>query len=130
MSPVNEEDSASLAWAERRGFREVGRNSLLVLDLEGVEAPAVDPPRGVEVVSWAERPDLSRGLYEVAREAYPDVPGDELEEMARSRNGCGWTCRARETARRRRSSPSPATRSSATRSSRSVTLGPRSRSTT
>ena len=82
MSPVNEEDSASLAWAERRGFREVGRNSLLVLDLEGVEAPAVDPPHGVEVVTWAERPDLSRGLYEVAREAYPDVPGDELEEMA------------------------------------------------
>ena len=82
MAPVAEDDAASLAWAERRGFREVGRHSLLVLDLENVEASAIDPPEGVEVVTWAERPDLSHGIYEVAREAYPDVPGDELEEMA------------------------------------------------
>jgi GNAT superfamily N-acetyltransferase len=81
LGPVDENDPASLAWAERRGFREVGRNSLLVLDLEDVEAPSVDPPDGVEIVSWAARPELSRGIYEVAREAYPDVPG-EGEEMA------------------------------------------------
>ena len=30
---VAEDDEASLAWADRRGFREVGRNSRLVLDL-------------------------------------------------------------------------------------------------
>jgi GNAT superfamily N-acetyltransferase len=82
MSPVREDDPASLAWAERRGFREVGRNSLLVLDLAGVEAPAVDPPTGIEIVPWAERPDLIRGIYEVACDAYPDVPGEADQEMA------------------------------------------------
>jgi GNAT superfamily N-acetyltransferase len=81
LGPVAEDDPGSLAWTERRGFREVGRNSLLVLDLEKVEAPSVDPPEGVEIVSWAERPELARGMYGVAREAYPDVPG-EGEEMA------------------------------------------------
>jgi GNAT superfamily N-acetyltransferase len=81
LGTVAEDDPASLAWAERRGFREVGRNSLLVLDLDRVEAPSTDPPAGIEVVSWAERPELARGMYEVACEAYPDVPG-EGEQMA------------------------------------------------
>ena len=40
-------------------------------------APAIDPPPGVEIVTWAERPDLSQGMYEVACEANPDVPGEE-----------------------------------------------------
>jgi mycothiol synthase len=80
LGPVAEDDHASLAWAERRGFREVERNSLLVLDLEDIERPSVEPPDGIEIVTWAERPELARGIYEVAREAYPDVPG-EGEEM-------------------------------------------------
>ena len=63
-------------WADRRGFREVGRSSRLVLDLTAIEAPAVDPPEGVEIVTWAERPDLARAIYEVACEAYPDEPGE------------------------------------------------------
>jgi GNAT superfamily N-acetyltransferase len=82
MSPVREDDPVSLAWAERRGFHEVGRNSLLVLDLEAVEAPAVDPPDGIEIVTWADRPELAHGTYDVAREAYPDVPGEDEAEMA------------------------------------------------
>ena len=28
-------------------------------------------------MTWAERPDLTRAIYEVACEAYPDVPGEE-----------------------------------------------------
>ena len=80
-SSVREEDPASLAWVERRGFREVGRNSTLVLDLAGAEEPAVDPPDGVEIVSWAERPGVERGMYEVALEAYPDIPGQEDEQL-------------------------------------------------
>jgi mycothiol synthase len=82
MAAVSEDDADSFGWAERRGFREVGRNSLLVLDLEGVEAPEVDPPEGIEIVSWADRPDVARGMYDVAREAYPDVPGEDNDEMA------------------------------------------------
>ena len=76
-----EDDAESLAWVDRRGFREVGRNSRMVLDLTAIEAPAIDPPAGVEIVTWAERPELTPGLYAVACEAYPDVPGDEDTPM-------------------------------------------------
>ena len=81
MGPVKEVDSASLDWANRRGFVEVGRNSVLALDLTTIEAPAVVPPDGIEITSWAERPDATPGMYEVAMEAYPDVPGEEDAEM-------------------------------------------------
>ena len=77
---VRESDTDSRLWAERRGFGEIGRDSLLVLDLASVD-PEVEPPPGVEIVSWAERPDLARGMYEVAVEAYPDIPGSENDPM-------------------------------------------------
>jgi mycothiol synthase len=82
MGGVKEVDAESLAWAGRRGFVEVGRNSMLVLDLTAIEAPRVHAPDGVEIVSWAERPGVERGMYEVARQAYPDVPGEEEAEIA------------------------------------------------
>jgi len=81
MGPVREDDAVSLGWAARRGFVEVGRNSRLVLDLSTIEAPAVDPPAGIEIATWAERPDVERGMYAVACEAYPDVPGEDDAEM-------------------------------------------------
>ena len=76
-SSVLEDDPESLTWAENRGFREVGRTSTLVLDLTEIEEPAIDPPAGIEIVSWAERPQLAAALYDVACEAYPDIPGEE-----------------------------------------------------
>jgi GNAT superfamily N-acetyltransferase len=79
---VSEVDDASLGWAGRRGFVEVGRNSRLVLDLDTIQAPAVEPPDGIEIVSWAERPGIERGMYEVYVEAEPDVPGEEDVEVA------------------------------------------------
>ena len=82
MGSVKENDDASLSWADRRGFVEVGRNSLLALALTAIDSPAVEPPRGIEIVSWAERPDAAAGMYEVAFEAYPDVPGEEDAEVA------------------------------------------------
>jgi RimJ/RimL family protein N-acetyltransferase len=78
---VAEDDEASLGWAERRGFREVGRESRLVLDLGPIEAPVVDPPAGIEVVTWAERPGIERELYEVYVEAEPDIPGEDQNEL-------------------------------------------------
>ena len=39
------------------------------------------PPPGVEIVTWAERPELAAGLYEVAREATPDIPGAEEDDI-------------------------------------------------
>jgi GNAT superfamily N-acetyltransferase len=81
LVPVAEGDPDSLAWAERRGFREVAREGLLVLDLTAITAPAVAPPEGIEVVTWADRPELARGMYAVASEAYPDIPGEEDDEI-------------------------------------------------
>ncbi len=81
LGELREVDADSIAWAERRGFVEVGRNSKLVLDLAGLDPPAVDPPDGIELVTWAERPELARGMYEVSLEAYPDIPGFEDDEL-------------------------------------------------
>ena len=75
--PVQEDDERSLAWAAGRGYTEAGRNSRLVLDLTAIEAPDPAPPPGVEIVTWAERPELAPGMYEVAREAMPDIPGED-----------------------------------------------------
>src|SRR4029077_17489301 len=58
-------------------FAEIGRNSIMALDLAIASVPAVDPPEGVDIVSWAERPDLIRGVYDVYCEAAPDIPGEE-----------------------------------------------------
>jgi GNAT superfamily N-acetyltransferase len=78
---VEEDDEESLGYAGRRGFAEIERNGRMVLDLAGLEPSAVAPPAGVEIVSWAAHPDLARGIYDVAVEAYADVPGAEDEEM-------------------------------------------------
>jgi len=78
---VSDDDPESLSFAERRGFREDRREKGVALRLAEIEAPAVEPPDGIEIVSWAERPELSRGIYEVALEASPDVPGWEDEIM-------------------------------------------------
>ena len=79
---INERDETSLAWAERRGFTEVGRNSMLRLDLALVQRPEIDPPAGITISSLAASPGAIRGMYEVACEAYPDIPGEESSAMA------------------------------------------------
>jgi GNAT superfamily N-acetyltransferase len=79
--PVSEDDEGSLAWAAHHGYTEAGRNSRLVLDLTKLDAPAPSPPEGVEIVTWAERPELAAGMYEVAREAVPDIPGEEDDDI-------------------------------------------------
>ncbi|MHB1243107.1 MAG: GNAT family N-acetyltransferase [Gaiellaceae bacterium] len=79
--PVQEDDERSLAWARRRGYAEAGRRSRLVLDLTAIEALDPAPPDGVEIVSWADRPELAAGMYEVAREAVPDIPGEEEDDI-------------------------------------------------
>ena len=76
-----EEDAESQAYAARRGFVEIERYPRMLLDLASIEEPRVEPPEGVRIVTWAERPELARGIYEVAVEAYADVPGGESEEM-------------------------------------------------
>jgi GNAT superfamily N-acetyltransferase len=77
---VADDDPESLEFAHRRGFVEERREKGVSLDLTAIEAPSVESPDGVEIVSWAERPELARGIYEVSVETSPDVPGSEDEE--------------------------------------------------
>jgi GNAT superfamily N-acetyltransferase len=79
--PVAEDDPVSLGWSAARGYEEAGRNSRMVLDLTAIEAPPVEPPPGIEIVTWADRPDLDEGLWEVAREAGRDIPGEEETDV-------------------------------------------------
>jgi GNAT superfamily N-acetyltransferase len=79
---VADNDPGSLAFAERRGFVEERREKGVALDLTAIEPPVVQPPADVEIVAWAERPELVRGMFEVSVEASPDVPGYEEEEHA------------------------------------------------
>jgi GNAT superfamily N-acetyltransferase len=78
---VADDDGESLGFALRRGFVEDRREKGVALRLAEIEPPRVEPPPGVEIVTWAERPELARGIYEVAVEAFPDVPGWEDELM-------------------------------------------------
>jgi GNAT superfamily N-acetyltransferase len=74
-------DPDSLAWATRRGYRERGREDLFVLELRNAELPRPEPPQGVELTSLADRPELARGVHDVVREAWPDIPGHAGEEI-------------------------------------------------
>ena len=78
---IAEDDEATIAWAAARGFEEVGRNSRLVLDLTSIDAPEAKPPDGIEIVTWADRPELARGLWEVSCEASRDIPGEEETDV-------------------------------------------------
>jgi mycothiol synthase len=65
------DDTGSLAFAERFGFREVDRDVEQIRTI-GVE-PWPWPPPGIEVVSLAERPELFERAYEeLALEAFGD----------------------------------------------------------
>ena len=74
-------DEESVAFAERRGFVEIGRELKVALGLTG-DLLRVDPPAGVEIVTWAERPDLVRGIYEAYCEGSADIPGEEGSELS------------------------------------------------
>jgi mycothiol synthase len=68
------EDPGAFAFAQRFGFREVGRQVEQVRAIgEHEEQP--DPVDGIEIVSLAERPDLFRRTYdEIALQAFEDMP--------------------------------------------------------
>jgi GNAT superfamily N-acetyltransferase len=70
-------DPESLAFAQRRGFSEERRETGLVLSLVDISPPPVQPPAGIEIVTWAQRPELARGMHEVDLEAHRDIPGFE-----------------------------------------------------
>jgi len=74
QTDVSERQPDGLAFLERRGFEAIERMKMVQLDLRGLEPPAIDAPPGIHLATLAERPDLERGVYDVAREAYLDIP--------------------------------------------------------
>jgi GNAT superfamily N-acetyltransferase len=76
QTDVSERQPDGLAFLERLGFEAIERMKMVQLDLRGLDPPSIDPPSGIGLVTLAQRPDLERGVYGVAVEAYPDIPGD------------------------------------------------------
>jgi GNAT superfamily N-acetyltransferase len=75
------DDSESLAFAERFGFREVDRDVEQVRTIGDEPWPV--PPPGIEVLSLAERPELfERAYHELALEAFHDFALDRPIEIS------------------------------------------------
>jgi GNAT superfamily N-acetyltransferase len=72
---LREHDGASRAFLERRGYRVVGGERWVSLDLAAADDVAPDPPPGISIVTRAERPDLTDALFAVAQEGTEDIPG-------------------------------------------------------
>jgi GNAT superfamily N-acetyltransferase len=76
QTDVSERQADGLAFLAAHGFEVIERMKMVQLDLRGLDAPAIDAPSRVHVVTLAERPDLEPGVYGVAVDAYPDIPGE------------------------------------------------------
>ncbi len=75
------DDTASLAFAERFGFREVDRDVEQIRAIGDEAWP--EPPPGIEIVSLAERPELfERAYHELALEAFRDFALDRPIEIS------------------------------------------------
>jgi mycothiol synthase len=77
---VRAADASSLGFAEKRGFKEVGRERDVMLDLSKVDTAAPNPPSGITLVSFSERPDLMQAVFIVDGEVSPDIPSHERHE--------------------------------------------------
>jgi GNAT superfamily N-acetyltransferase len=71
----------AIQFLEHRGFTEhermkVVRLDLATVDIADVERAAAGAPEGIRISSLGDEPDLIHGVYEVALEALPDIPGD------------------------------------------------------
>jgi GNAT superfamily N-acetyltransferase len=74
---VRESDPESREFLERRGFVRVGGEQAVALDLTQIDAPEVDPPDGVSIVTRVEEPDRLEEMYAVSVQADEDIPGSE-----------------------------------------------------
>ena len=72
---IRAHDEESLRYFTRRGFEKVGGEEAVALDLAEADARVPEPPHGVRILSRAEMPDVVEGMYAVAQEAEPDIPG-------------------------------------------------------
>jgi mycothiol synthase len=74
---IRADDENSLLFATRRGFSEVSRDRDVMLDVTKLPPAEPDPPEGIELASFAERPDLLPAVFDGDSEVAPDVPGHE-----------------------------------------------------
>jgi GNAT superfamily N-acetyltransferase len=89
-------DEESFAFAKRFGWREVDRQMEQVRTVGREEPPHA--PDGVELVSLAERPDLSEAVYtQVAVEALADIPVSPPLQVSLEDWERGWTSLAEGT---------------------------------
>jgi GNAT superfamily N-acetyltransferase len=77
---IRADDAASLAFASNRGFREIGRERDVVLDVSSAPI-GVAHVEGIEFTTLAERPDLVQAVYELDVEVSPDVPSHGDSEV-------------------------------------------------
>jgi mycothiol synthase len=80
---VYEDRADALSFLIHRGYNEVGRELQFEMDLVDAAPPSSEPPAGIEIITRAKRPDLVPGMYEVALDAVPDIPGSEGEGPGR-----------------------------------------------
>jgi GNAT superfamily N-acetyltransferase len=78
---VEDSQPDGVSFVGKRGFTEIGRELRVSLDLRTIAVPPVEPPAGIAITTWAERPDLIEEIYDVAVEAMADIPGDEEDEI-------------------------------------------------
>ena len=71
-----EDDAASRGYFERRGYRVVGGERAVVLDLRTHDPEPVELPAGIEIVE--RRPEHVESSFEVARQAGEDIPGSQV----------------------------------------------------
>ena len=76
LGRVTEDRLDAISFLERRGFTAYERMKAVRLDLVGRTPDRVKPPQGVAITSLGEHPELAEGVYAVAAEAYPDIPGE------------------------------------------------------
>jgi GNAT superfamily N-acetyltransferase len=72
---VVESDVESRTYLERRGYRVVGGEKAVALDLMALEPEPAQVQPGVEIVALADRPELAEALFAVGIEAAADIPG-------------------------------------------------------
>jgi GNAT superfamily N-acetyltransferase len=75
---TREDNSGGLEFLLHRGFRETARELEVALSLEGLDPTPADAPEGIELVTREQRPDLVDGMWEVACEAIPDIPDEDV----------------------------------------------------
>jgi GNAT superfamily N-acetyltransferase len=87
MGRTTSDRPEAIDFLEHRGFRERDRMKVVRLDLGGLQSPPIEVHDDLEINSLEGHPELVPGVYEVAKEVLPDIPGegptapDTLEEF-------------------------------------------------